>query len=69
MQLVINKVRGYRKMMNLSQKDLAEMLGISIQSYSNREKGVTAFRDEEKKIMKELFKEIDETLTIDDIFF
>lgn len=64
-----NKVRGYRNMVGLTQKDLGDKLGISTQAISQKEKGVTSFTDKEKIILLELFREVDKKLTIDSLFF
>lgn len=69
MEDTINKVAGYRTMLNMSQKDMASYLEITPQSYSNKERGVRRFNDEEKLKLKRLFRKIDSDLTIDAIFF
>ena len=69
MRTKFNKVAGYRTMLGLTQKDIATKLDISSQSYSNKENGKTSFNDREKIILKEIFNEIDKSLTIDTIFF
>lgn len=65
----INKVAGYRNMLGMTQKDVAEYLGITVQSYSNKETGKNSFNDTEKMKIKKLFNIIDISLSIDDIFF
>jgi putative transcriptional regulator len=69
MKTQINKVAGYRVMLGLTQRHIATKLGISSQSYSNKENGRTSFNDREKLKLKRIFSEIDSSLTIDDIFF
>lgn len=69
METKINKIAGYRAMLEMNQKDVAEYLNISPQSYSNKERGTRSFSDEEKVMLKELFKKANPVLTIDDIFF
>lgn len=69
MRTKFNKVAGYRTMLGLTQKDIATKLDISSQSYSNKENGKTSFNDREKIMLKEIFNEIDKSLTIDTIFF
>lgn len=66
----MTKVSRYRKFIGFTQMQMADFLGVSVQSYRNKEKGFTAFKDIEKikiksKIREEGFKEI----TIDEIFF
>lgn len=64
-----NKVRGYRNMIGLTQKDLGDKLNVTPQSISSKEKGRTSFTDKEKVILLKLFKEVDNDLTIDKLFF
>ncbi|WP_233418613.1 helix-turn-helix transcriptional regulator [Jeotgalibaca dankookensis] len=65
----INKVAGYRNMLGMTQKEMAVFLGITAQSYSNKETGKNPFNDKEKIKLKKLFNRIDGRLSIDDIFF
>lgn len=65
----MNKIAGYRVHLGMTQKDLANYLNISTQSYSNKENGRRAFNDTEKIKMKVLFQQINRELTIDNIFF
>lgn len=64
-----NKIKGYRYMLGLTQKQMGENLGISKQSYYNKENGFVSFKDTEKTIFKKLINQVDSSLTIDDIFF
>lgn len=64
-----NKIKGYRCMLGLTQKDLAILFDLSIQSISNKERGRTSFTDEEKIKFRELVKEIKPDITIDEIFY
>lgn len=65
----MNRVAGYRVMLRLKQQDLADKLNISRQAYSEKERGNIPFKDSEKIIIRELFKSVDSTLTIDQLFF
>lgn len=49
---------------NLKQKDISTHLGISLQSYCNKENGLRAFTLEEANLISQLFK-----LSINEIFF
>lgn len=69
MRKPLNKVAGYRVMLAFNQKKMAKYLGITVQSYSNKERGYRKFTDGEKIKLKELFNQIDPTITIDSIFF
>ncbi len=63
------KIKGYRNMLNLTQTELGKELGLTKQSYSNKERGKREFTDKEKKKMKDLLLPIFPDVTIDDIFF
>lgn len=69
MRETFNKVSGYRNMLGLTQREVAAYLGITSQSYSNKERGYRGFSDDEKVKLKKLFQRIDSSLTIDSIFF
>ncbi|MCW6676770.1 hypothetical protein NHG35_04700 [Aerococcaceae bacterium NML180378] len=63
---MIAKLRRYK---GLTQAEMGKFLGISLQSYYKKEKGVTPFSDKEKIMLKELFSKDFPHLTIDEIFF
>lgn len=65
----INKVKAFREAIGLTQKDLARILDISVDSYSRKERGVSDFRKNEMIEITAIFKNngIDEN--IQDIFF
>ncbi len=63
------KVKGYRVMVGLTQQELASKLGISVQSYRNKEKGRVAFKDSEKIFIRELFGRVVKGITLEDLFF
>lgn len=65
----INKIAGYRAMLEMTQKQMADHLGILPQSYSNKERGETPFKDKEKRKIKELLTPYFPEITIDEIFF
>lgn len=68
--LTVNKVRGYRNMLGLSQTEMAKLIGISSkQSYSQKENNKISFNDEEKKRFKLVVEQYFPNITIDDIFF
>lgn len=62
-------VTRYRKFLGLTQKEMADELNISKQSYWNKENGKTAFSDEEKLYIKNMLIDYFPDITIDDIFF
>lgn len=64
------KVFYYRKLAKQRQKDIAEMLGITVQNYSLKENGKRSFKaNEMRKVRDYLNDELNENLTIDELFF
>lgn len=64
------KVSGFRYMAHMTQKQMAEYLGVTVATYSSKERGINQFNDKEKLEMRTLFRnKIDKNLTIDEIFF
>ncbi|MGV3010706.1 helix-turn-helix transcriptional regulator [Streptococcus pluranimalium] len=64
-----DKVRGYRNMLGKNQEQMGKALGISKQSYCNKEKGYVPFKDDEKIIFKNLLLPLFPDITLEDIFF
>lgn len=64
-----NKIAGYRKMLGLTQLQMAKRLNISRTAYFNKESGNTPFTDKEKVIIREMLRDVVENPTIDSIFF
>lgn len=64
-----NTIKGYRNHLGMTQKKLADYLGISITSYRNKENGITSFTDDEKILFTDLVKTIFPNVTIESIFF
>lgn len=63
------KVAEYRRYLGLSQTDLANLLGVSLQAYWKKEKGITPFKDDEKIKITKLFQKTLPNIDIMDIFF
>ena len=49
------KIKEYRIIKGYTQRELAEILGIKQNTYSDKERGKTNFTIDEIKIIKELF--------------
>ena len=64
-----NRIAGYRKMLGLTQTQMAKQLNISLTSYFNKEHGITPFTDKEKVIIRDMLKGVIENPSIDSIFF
>jgi len=66
---LLNKVAKLRRYTGLTQSDVAELFGISLQAYSRKEREITPFTDKEKVILKELFSDDFPDITVGEIFF
>ncbi|MBY7665721.1 helix-turn-helix transcriptional regulator [Staphylococcus agnetis] len=65
----MNKVLGYRKMLNKTQAQMAKKLNISEQAYRNKEKGKTEFKKDEMIVFKNiLISNGLKNVTLEDIF-
>ncbi|WP_414046661.1 helix-turn-helix domain-containing protein [Macrococcus sp. 18KM445] len=66
----MNKIVGYRKMIGMSQEEIAKIFNISVQAYRNKEKGRVPFKQIEMKEFKNLLisKGL-KNIKIDEIFF
>jgi transcriptional regulator with XRE-family HTH domain len=56
------KIKEYRIVKGYTQREIAELLGIKQNTYSDKERGKTKFTIDEVKLIKELFK-----VTYDDL--
>ncbi|WP_314970942.1 hypothetical protein [Peptostreptococcus stomatis] len=65
----MNKIRGYRNMLGKTQKEMAQIFGISTNAYNKKEQGQTPFKDDEKILFKDMLSQYFPSITIDDIFF
>ena len=65
----MSKLRGYRVMLGLTQQQMADKLGISLQSYNNKELRKTPFNDRERLAIKSMVAEIEPDITIDELFY
>lgn len=65
----MNLVSMYRRMTGKSQKYFASKLGISVNSYANKEKGKTQFTQKEMELFYLEIKKINQDISIVDIFF
>lgn len=63
------RVKGYRVMLGLTQKEMADVLGLSAQSYYLKENGRVKFTYDEMRIFRDRVQTIIPDVTIDDIFF
>lgn len=64
-----NYVAGYRKMFGITQKELAEKIGVMPATLCNKETGKRLFSQAEMISILEIFKEFDRSVTLDKIFY
>lgn len=62
-------IAGYRKMTGLTQREMADKIGISEGTYRNKEKGKASFKDNEMKVFYELVKKTNPSVDFQEIFF
>ena len=64
-----SRVKGLRVMLGKKQDDFAELLGITKQAYSAKERGKTSFKDTEKIILADYIISYFPQETITTLFF
>lgn len=64
-----NNIARYRKFLNYTQTDMAKLFGISLQAYSRKERGINAFNDNEKIMIKKLLTPHFPEVTYEELFF
>lgn len=65
----MKKILGYRKMLSLTQKEMAEKLGLSEGQYRAKEKGYYDFSESEMMKFYKVVHEKNNDVKITDIFF
>ena len=63
----VNKIKGYRAMLGMSQKEMAEVLGLSLRGYSTKENGQSKFDANELVKIQQTFKEKNLEVSLDDL--
>lgn len=66
---MVNKILGYRKMLSMTQKEMATQLGLSEGQYRAKENGQYDFSRTEMEKFYNLVHEKMKDITITDIFF
>lgn len=65
----MNLIVSYRKMTGKNQTYFANVLGISLNSYANKEKGRTQFTQKEMELFYREIKKYIKNISVEDIFF
>ena len=64
----MNKVKGYRTMLGLTQEEMAKKLGISVVAYRLKENEEREFTRKEMIMFVDVIKSYDSSVTLDSIF-
>ena len=64
----MNKVKGYRTMLGLTQEEMAKKLGISVVAYRQKENEEREFTRKEMVDFVTVIKAFDSNVTLDSIF-
>lgn len=67
--MVNRKLAAYRKLLGLTQKHLAEQIGISLVSLNHKETGKRKFTQDEMVAITNIIKEVIPEVTMNTIFF
>lgn len=65
---ILNKIVGYRKMLGLTQEEMAKTLDLSIVAYRNKESGKTQFKEKEMLAFHKICLSKIPNITLDEIF-
>lgn len=65
----LDKITGYRKMLKLTQCDMAKILGISVSAYNKREKGHIDFSDKQKIAIRDIITRHFPNENMESLFF
>lgn len=67
--MINRKLASLRTLYNINQSVLAELIQVSINTYSSKERGVTSFNQKEMIEITNFFRKFEPDITMDDIFF
>lgn len=65
----MQRLKAYRTLLDISQQEMADIIGISIHSYHNKENKKSEFTHSELQKIHEFFKSKIPGVTIEEIFF
>lgn len=63
----MNKVKGFRVMVNMTQEDMASSIKMPLRTYVNKETGKTDFTIDELQSVKEVLNKNGLTIKLDDL--
>lgn len=65
----MNKLAGFRRMLGLSQEEMAKKIGLSVTGYRLKENEINEFKKTEMIKIHTMVKDIMPDITLEDIFF
>lgn len=68
MELMKNRTKNYRKFLNLTQIEMANLMNMPFRTYQNKENGVSEFTNKEMIRFKEIVQKELDTVTLEMIF-
>lgn len=68
MELMKNRTKNYRKFLNLTQSEMANLMNMPVRTYQNKENGVSEFTNKEMIRFKEIVQKELDTVTLEMIF-
>ena len=60
---------AYRKILNMSQTEMAKYIGIGLTAYNSKETGKSDFTQSEMLSIRNVIKKYNPNITVDEIFF
>ena len=63
----LNRIKGYRVMIGITQEEMATEIGISLKGYTDKENGKSALKTDELKKIQVVFKNHGLETTIDEL--
>ena len=64
----MNRVKGYRTMLGMTQEEMAKAIGVSINTYREMESNPEKFKIDQANKFLEVVNQVDNTITLNDIF-
>jgi putative transcriptional regulator len=63
----MNKIKGYRVMVKMTQEEMAKAIGVALRAYVDKENGKSNFSIEQLKTIKSILNEKGLSIQVDDL--
>lgn len=64
----MNKVKGFRVMVGMTQEEMANAIGVSVRTYTNKETGKSEFTISEFKLIKDTLNNKGLNVSLEELF-